>query len=602
MTPFEKFIMHRRTFLIAVLLLLGSNAHAQLKLPNIFGDNMVIQRDKPIRVWGSAEPDSNVRVIFGERDLTAKSDSNGKWMMELEPLSVSSRPRSLSVQSKDEKIEYDGILIGDVWLLGGQSNMEDVLEDIYHGDTEVASAHHPNVRLMTIPQIASPERLDDINRLNEFNSWTGRYEQKGSWSQCTPKSVHRFSAIGYIFGRRLHLVTGVPIGLIDASWGGTTAEAWTSREKLATVSGAKPLTDEWDRKIADYDAEASLKRRIENWKRDTERRKKEGKKPNPKPTEPDQDPATNRNNPGASFNAMIAPFAELNIKGAIFNQGYNNALGNARPKLYTKVFKAMIEDWRDAFRDEKLPFGIVALTAGGEPQTNDNFELRMVDAGPFIREAQAKAWQSLENVGFAPAHDQQVPWYHPHKKFELGERIARWALYTQYGQKRLGWQPALCTKSRVNDDHIELQFDRNVRVHDGRPFAGFAIAGEDRHFYPAKAEFVVAGKDERGRDRKDESRLKVWHPLVKSPQAVRYAWARNPIANAVNSRHHERTIPIVSFRTDDWDWPEAPFEADGDELKQAHRKTINSMRDAARKQTVQRKVDEAKQFLETAQQ
>ena len=586
--------------MLGCLVFSSTSGVAELRVSHIFGDHMVLQRDEPIRVWGWAEAGASVRVAFATRDLTVKADGDGAWSVELEALPASSQPHHLAVTSDGESVSCDGILIGDIWVLGGQSNMEDVLEDVYHGDTEVAAANYSQIRLMTIPQAAAQEVLTDIERLNEFNAWTNRYEQKGSWAVCSPRAVRRFSAIGYIFGRRLHQVSGVPIGLIDASWGGTTAEAWTSRETLGTMADAKPLLDEWKSKVEAYDAGASLQRRIENWERDTERRKKEGKTPNPKPTEPDQDPATNRNHPGGSFNGMIAPYASLNIRGAIFNQGFNNALGDARPQLYAKVFQAMIEDWREAFRNEALPFGIVALTAGGEPQTLANFEERQVDAGPFIREAQAKAWQALEHVGFAPAYDQQVPWYHPHKKFELGERIARWALFTCYGQDQLGWQPAACSDWEIQDDHMILSFDRQVRVHDGRPFSGFAIAGEDQHFYPAKGEFVVVGKQDNGRDNLDESKLKVWHPLVKEPKAVRYAWARNPVANAVNSRHHERTIPIVSFRTDSWDWPDAPFGDRGSEAEQSHREKINAMRQQARDWAKERPLAEAKALLESA--
>ncbi len=582
---------------MAALTILPCEASAGLRLPHIFGDHMVIQRDQPIRVWGWAVPDSEVRVRFAERDLTVRADTDGTWLMALEALPATSRAQSLIVTSKGETAAYDGIVIGDVWLLGGQSNMEDVLESIYHGDLEVASAHYPNIRLMTIPQEAGPKPLDDIARLNEFNAWTNRYEQKGSWHPCTPKSVHQFSAIGYVFGRRLHQVSGVPIGLIDASRGGTTAEAWTNRSHLQDLDQAKALMADWDARAQAYDAEASLQRRIEQWKIASERRKKEGKQPHPKPTQPDQDPATDRNNPGGSFNGMIAPFADLNIKGIIFNQGYNNALGDSRPRLYARVFQAMIHSWREAFRDETLPFGIVGLTAGGEPQTLDNFEQRQVDAGPFIREGQVKAWQALEHVGFAAAYDQQVPWYHPHKKFELGERIARWALHDYYNQSQLGWQPAVCTSWENNGDHFLLTFDRNIRAHDGRPFEGFAIAGEDRHFYPAQASFVVSGKDEHGRDRHDESRLKVWHPLVKEALAVRYAWARNPLGNVVNSQHHERTIPLPSFRTDHWDWPEAPVIRGGEEERE-HRRQLHEMRQQARAWIKERKLAEAKAYLE----
>ncbi|MHC4165878.1 MAG: hypothetical protein ACYSWQ_02850, partial [Planctomycetota bacterium] len=523
--------------LVIVVTFTAGSLQAEVSAHNVFDQNMVLQRGKSTRVWGWADVGESVTVTYSGQKKNAKADDRGNWSVNLENLKASTESRDLVIQGKSNSITLKNVVVGDIWLCGGQSNMEDVLESIYHGDTEVVSANHPNIRLMTVPQVAAPEALADIERINEYNSWTRRHEMKGSWATCTPKTVNRFSAIGYIFGRRLHMASGVPIGLIDASWGGTTAEAWTSRAKLATIPESKGLTDEWDQKIAGYDAVASLKARIERWEKDSERRKQRGEAPNPKPTEPEQDPASDRNNPGASFNGMIAPLRGLNIKGAIFNQGYNNALGNARPRLYARVFKAMIQDWRQALRDESLPFGIIGLTAGGEPQTLENFELRMVDAGPFIREGQFKAAQELANVCFMPAYDQQVPWYHPHKKFELGERIARWALNTQYGYSQLGWKPVICTGSQNKGDHIILTFDRAVRVHDGRPFAGFAIAGEDRHFVPAKAEFVVAGKDDRGRDRRDEKLLKVWSPLVAKPLAVRYAWARNPIGNAVNSQH-----------------------------------------------------------------
>ena len=570
---------------------------AELTVAHFFGDHMVIQRDKPIRIWGTSQPGENVRVRFSIRDLTVKADAQGNWQMELEALPVSSQGKALVIQSGDTTITYDNILVGDVWICGGQSNMEDEISYVYHGDMEVSSANHPMIRLMTVPQQASPVPFKDMARINEFNSWTRRHEKKGSWSQCSPKAVERFSAIGYIFGKRLHLVSGVPIGLIDNSWGGTTIEAWTSRSTLKKIPAALGLLDEWDRKIASYDAAASLQARIQNWEKDSARREARGEKPNPKPTEPDQDPASDRNNPGASFNGMLASFSEANIKGAIFNQGYNNALGNARPRLYASVMQAMIENWRETFRDDAMPFGIIGLTPGGQPQTHDNYEIRMVDAAPFIREGQFKAAQALTHVCFMPAYDQQVPFYHPHKKVLHGERMARWALATQYGQTQLNWNPTTLEQAEINEDHVILSFNGMVRVHDGRPFEGFAVAGKDRHFVPARAEFVVKGKDDRGREQKDERKLKVWSPLVPEPVAVRYAWARNPLGNAVNSGHHERIIPIPSFRTDNWDWPEAPFESDREETRNAHREAISVMRRKAREWSEFRPVREARMLL-----
>ena len=570
---------------------------AELSVAHFFGDHMVIQRDKPIRIWGTSQPGENVRVRFSIRDLTVKADTQGNWRMELEALPVSSQGKAMVIQSGDTTITYDNILVGDVWVCGGQSNMEDEISYVYHGDMEVSSANHPMIRLMTVPQQASPVAFTDMARINEFNSWTRRHEKKGSWSQCSPKAVERFSAIGYIFGKRIHLVSGVPIGLIDNSWGGTTIEAWTSRDTLEKIPAARGLLEEWDTKIAAYDAAASLQARIQRWEKDSERRKARGEKPNPKPTEPDKDPASDRNNPGASFNGMLASFSEANIKGVIFNQGYNNALGNARPRLYASVIQTMIENWREMFRDNAMPFGIIGLTPGGQPQTRDNYEIRMVDAAPFIREGQFKAAKALNHVCFMPAYDQQVPFYHPHKKVLHGERMARWALATQYGQTQLKWNPTTLEHTEISGDHVILSFNGMVRVHDGRPFEGFAVAGKDRHFVPARAEFVVKGKDDRGREQKDESKLKVWSPLVPEPVAVRYAWARNPLGNAVNSGHHERIIPIPSFRTDNWDWPEAPFESDREETRNAHREAIGMMRRKAREWSESRPEQEARILL-----
>ena len=594
--------MHRCTLIALTLcpVSICSLARGELRVHHIFDSNMVLQRDKPVRVWGWAEAGERVTVEFAGQKKPATADGHGAWAVELGPLPASSQRRTFTARGKTEAVTYDNVLVGDVWILGGQSNMEDVLESVYHGDVEVASANFAEIRLMTIPQRASPKPLADFPRINEFNAWTNRYERKGYWLVCSPETVKRFSAIGYVFGRRLHLASRVPIGLIDASWGGTTVEAWTPRAALAAIPEALGLLKEWDAKIAAYDPAKSLEDRVQRWQKDTERRKKEGKPPQPKPTAPAPSPADNRNNPGASCNGMIGVFAGLAVKGAIFNHGYNNALGgSSRPGLYAKAFNAMIRDWRRMFRDEQMPFGIVELTAGGQPQTMENFERVMIDPAPFIREGQFKASRDLPNVGFACAYDQQVPWYHPHKKVQLGERIARWALATQYGLK-LGYAPAVCTAAKKVGQRMVLDFDRAVQTHDGRPIEGLAIAAKDRHFYPANARYVVVGKDNRGRDQVDRQKLEVWSDLVAEPLAVRYAWARNPLGNLVNSQHHERILPVPSFRTDDWDWPDAPFADRGTPEERKHSQWLRDLRKQAEEWASRRRIEQAEATLKQA--
>ena len=575
-------------------------ARAELRVHHAFDSNMVLQREKPVRVWGWADAGEAVGVEFAGQKKAATAGQDGAWAVELDPLPASAEPRRLVVKSKAGTIAYDNVLVGDVWVCGGQSNMEDVLEDIYYGDVEVASADLPSIRLMTVPVCASPTPVKDFPRINEFNSWTNRHEMKGYWDVCSPETVRRFSAIGYVFGRRLHLATKVPIGLIDASRGGTTVEAWTSRRMLATVPEAAPLLKEWDNRIVAYDPAQSLQDRVKRWEQDTERRKKQNQPPQPKPTEPAPSPAVNANNPGASYHGMLGVLGGLAVKGAIFNQGYNNALGDSRPTLYAKAFSAMIRDWRGTFRDEKMPFGIVELTAGGQPQTLENFERMMIDPAPFLREGQLRAARDLPDVGFACAYDQQVPWYHPHKKLVLGERIARWALATQYGVK-LGYETILCTSSKAAGGRVVLEFTKPVQTHDGRPFEGFAVAAADRRWVPAEAQYVVTGKDNRGRDQYDRKRLEVWSDLVAEPAAVRYAWARNPLGNLVNSQHHERILPVPSFRTDEWDWPEAPFAARGTPEENEHRQQLNTLRKQADEWTRQRPLQQAKALLEKAE-
>ncbi|HUT10396.1 MAG TPA: hypothetical protein VMY42_07865 [Thermoguttaceae bacterium] len=592
-----RFSMPRCVLLVAAVLCPAGFVQAEVRVHHVFDDNMVLQREKPVHVWGWAEPGEAVTVEFADRTKTTAAGAEGTWAVDLDALEASSQPRTLVVKGKDNAATFENVLVGDVWVLGGQSNMEDTISYVYHGDVEVASANLPSIRILTIPVCADAAPQTDFPRIDEFNAWTNQSEQKGSWFVCSPETIHRFSAIGYVFGRRLYLAGQIPIGLIDTSVGGTTVEAWTSREALAAVPEAAALLKEWDERIATYDPQQDLADRIGRWEKESEKQKEEGREPSPRPDDLRPGPACDRNNPGASYNGMIAPFAPFPVKGAIFNQGYNNALGDARPALYAKTFQAMIGDWRRAFGDENMPFGIVELTAGGQPQTLENFELMTIDPAPFIREGQFKAHRELPNVGFACAYDQQVPWYHPHKKVQLGERIARWALATAYDVK-LGYQPAICTSATLQDDRMVLTFDREVQTHDGRPIEGFAVAGADQQFVPARAEYAILGKDDRGRDREDRKTLEVWSDLVETPAAVRYAWARNPLGNLVNGQHHERVLPVPSFRTDDWDWPEASFDP---EARGETGRLRGEMRKQAEEHNRQRRLQEARLLLEQLQ-
>jgi sialate O-acetylesterase len=569
---------------------LALQSGAQVRAAKIFDNNMVLQRDKPVKIWGHAAPQEKVKIEFGGQIKATTSNQKGEWNVLLDPMAASSIPAVMKVSGKGNALQFTNVLVGDVWILGGQSNMEFDLARIFHGDAEIASANFPNIRLMTIPSSADKPPAKDFERLNEYDSWYERYDKKGYWFICSPESVPTFSGLGYIFGRRLFMASQVPIGLIDVSLGGTTVEAWISPETLAEMPENKSLLKQWNDNVVAYDPEVNLRKQISNWRRDSAISIKEGRLPGPQPVKPSPGPAYDRNFPGSSFTGMISVIAGLTAKGVVFHQGYNNALDDSRPKQYALNFKALISDWRKVFNDSSLPFGIIEFSAGGEPQTLENFELRMIDPSPFIREAQLQAFKEVPGTGFVCSYDQQVNWYHPQKKVEAGERMARWALSTHYGFQ-LEWQPARCTGVERLKDRIIVTFDKDVKSSDDRPIEGFAIANSDRHFYPAKASYLKT-QNEKGEFVENKKVIVVVNNLVADPQEVRYAWARNPLGNMVNDDN--RIIPVPLFRSDNWDFPEAPYQPDEYIL---HRTNLKLLRKQAVEMSKLRIMQEAESVL-----
>ena len=522
--------------------------YSQVLPAHIFDNNMVLQRGKPVRIWGTAQSREKIKVEFAGQIKTTTADDQGNWIVFLDPMTASSEPRVMKVSARSGNVSFSNVLVGDLWVLGGQSNMEFDLARIFHGDVEILSAHYQGIRLMTLPSSANLEPKKDFDRINEYDSWYDRFDKKGYWFICSPETVPTFSGLGYVFGRRLYTASQVPIGLIDVSLGGTTVEAWLKPETLAKMAENRLLLKQWNDKVVAWDSASSA--------------------PNP---------LYDRNFPGSSYTGMIAPIAGMTVKGIIFHQGYNNALEDARPDLYSLNFQTLIQDWRDAFMDPELPFGIIELSAGGEPQTLDNYELRMIDPAPAIREGQLKAFLDIKNTGFASAYDQQVNWYHPQKKVELGERMARWALKTQYGFD-ITWEPSRILKTEIVGDSLVVTFSKEVKTSDDRPIEGFCLSGPDHHFYPSKASYW-SYLDEKGQKVDDKTKVVVWNRLVDNPVALRYAWARNPLGNLVNQDCP--LIPVPLYRSDSWNYPEAPFEPDAYAV---HRTNLRAMRKIALEQ------------------
>ena len=248
----------RNCFLL-LFFLAGMTLQAQVKPAHIFDNNMVLQREKPVKVWGLAAPKEKVKVEFGGQLKYTVANQLGEWYVYLDPMSANAKPQEMKVSGKGSSVLFNNVLVGDVWILGGQSNMEFDLFRIFHGDVEVLSANFPKIRLMTIPSSADLKPQKDFDRINEYDSWYERYDKKGYWFICSPETVPTFAGLGYIFGRRLYMASQVPIGLIDVSMGGTTVEAWLKPETLAEMAENSSLLKQWNDKVAAYDPDEDLK-------------------------------------------------------------------------------------------------------------------------------------------------------------------------------------------------------------------------------------------------------------------------------------------------------------------------------------------------------
>ncbi len=581
-----------------------------LCVSNTFQSNMVLQRDKPIHVWGWADPGEEVTVRFAGEQVSAKAGKDRAWKVTLAAVTVDTTPQPMTIQGNAKTLVLDNILVGDVWVLGGQSNMEFELAKVENGQLEIVSANFPEIRILTVPYGQGPEFKQGFARLHEWSGWFGRHFRKGDWQVCTPETARDLSAIGYVFARRIHKASNVPIGVIDASRGGTTVETWTPLPVLRAMDSEATRTKlaHFDSGVAAWDPQADLESRIANHRQWMERQTKQGK---PIPDDKQQAPSDlrpgpigNHNFPGHCYAGMISPIAGLSIAGAIFHQGYNNAFeGSAGAEMYRDIFPEMISAWRDAFGDPELPFGILSLCTDGYPQTRNDYCEKMFNAGIAIRAAQYQTFLDFynsgdQNIGFVSTYDLRRRWYHPQLKVPAGERIARWALATQYGfDREIRWKPPLLVGMDKRDGALQIELDTEVSDPEDGAIEGFAIAGEDREFHPADVTYAEKGKDDRGRIQYDRRKLVLTSPMVPQPTHFRYAWGRNPLANLQASGNLD--LPFATQRSDDWKMEEVPLGVHDDEVTlPLSRGDRSKIVQALREQDKQRRLKEALQFVE----
>jgi len=565
-----------------------SPVHAeQLRLHAIFDSDMVLQRGKPITIWGWAKPGADVAVQLGTDKATAKAAAEkGRWEVTLPAREASTEPQNLTVTAGGEKVEMGNIVVGDVWVMYGQSNMAFPLGKVSKRDTESAQANLPNLRLFSITTNEQADLPDDIRR---------EAIDTGGWVTSTPQTALEFSAIGLAFGAQIQRSLDIPIGVIKNSRGGASMEALVPRHKFLEIPSGKALVEHIDAQRATFDIEAESKRVYEiQLKRAQDQKLPEDKWPK-KPVNADNVPSWNipgksPSHPASVYNGMFGVFKGYNIKGVLLHHGHNNAMtNNCRPQFYRWMTKALIEGVREDFNDPTIAYGVIGFCAGGRPQSEEDFELQP-PGPPFIREAQRLGVEDLKDPalnGYIPAYDVQVPGLHPGKKVEHGHRAARWALNKFY-DKKAQWDEAKLLSVKTEGDEMILTFDRRAHPDDMSPIIeGFALAGEDGKFYMAYArnstvgEFWGAAKI-----------IHVWSPLVPNPVALRYAWGHSPMGNLKVNGHQE--MPIPEFRTDSWDLPESEDLTD----KGLTREFGNQWKADGQARLDYRRAEEAKRILE----
>lgn len=508
---------------------------ADVRLPAILGSHMVLQRGGTAPIWGWADPGEQVAVkaSWAPEGLSVVAGGDGRWRVNLSTPAAGG-PHTLTITGRNE-IELEDILVGEVWLCSGQSNMQMPLkhptpgytEPVLNHEAEIAKANHPNIRLFLVPYTASDATLD---------------EGKGEWRRCTPESVERFTALGYFFGRELHGRLGVPVGLIGASQGASALESWTSHGVLAADPGYAPILERYAEALRNLPA---AKRKYEEDTKAWEALAPAEQETQVRPWRPYGDYKFCA--PSTLYNGMIHPVIPFAMRGVIFYQGEENSIWTLD---YQKLFSQMIGSWRAAWENPELYFFFAQLSSYDvnhlspvsrywiEWHPNEKQKATISDdSWAKVQEAQLKSLQ-VPNTGLAVTIDVGDPSnIHPVNKQEVARRLALWALAKTYGQK-IVYSGPIYRSLRQEGKKAVVGFEplqSPLAARGTGPLQGFSVAGQDRVFHPAQA-------------RIEGEKVIVWSEDVRTPVAVRYAWGSYPEHNLAN----EAGLPASPFRSDNW--------------------------------------------------
>lgn len=508
---------------VASIAWVATCARAEVRMPAIFGDHMVLQSGVGVNIWGWAAPDEQIHVQLGSQTADARAGAGGKWSVQLQPLKTGENV-SLAVRGQANSLNFNDVVAGEVWIASGQSNMALGLNGALGGKEAAADANYPSIRFFTVDKVPSSQPKADCG---------------GRWRPCSPETAGSFSAVGFFFAMKLQHDLGVPVGIINASLNGSTCESWTRKEVLQGDRELKHLVDEWDAKVRAYDPGLETERysaamtayhmKLKTWEQEDADAKAQGTRSPKRPQMPSMivSPLEMSNYPGNCYNGMLAPLVRFPVKGVIWYQGESNA---GTPGVYTRLLSTMISDWRGQWHIANLPFIFVQLPWRGKADQGIADE-----AWAPMREAQARVL-SLPMTAMVVTVDNTEGILHPKDKRPVGERLALAARGLAYGEKLPCMGPVF-SHYVARGQVVTLKFTHadGGLVARGGMLTGFSVAGEDRVLVPAKARIVG-------------DRVEVMADGVTSPRSVRYGW----MAGQSPSLFNGAGLPAEPFRTDSW--------------------------------------------------
>ncbi|TWT39288.1 sialate O-acetylesterase [Blastopirellula retiformator] len=510
--------------LLSTLLALGATpALAEVRLPGFFGDHMVLQQQMPLPVWGWADPGQQVTVTLGEAAATAKADDKGNWKVELPAMEAGGGPMKLTVAAGERKLTLSDILLGEVWLCSGQSNMEWVVRSSKNAAAEIAAANYPEIRQIKFSHQTSAAPQDDV---------------KGTWTICSPETAGNFTACGYFMGRKLYQELNVPIGLINSSWGGTRIEPWTPPVGFAKVAELKDLSQRVQRRTPGTPQNRALAKghmaATEKWLAEAKAKDAAGEAIPPSPAVPgDLQPHVSATDPTAIYNSMIHPLIGLPFRGAIWYQGESN---HGEGMLYKYKMEALIGGWRKLWNMGDFSFFYVQIA----PYQYGDEKPEVL---PVFWEAQAAALD-IPKTGMVVINDvATLNDIHPPMKQEVGLRLANLALRDVYGQKDVIADGPTFKELKEEKGALRVVFDNvaaGLKSSDDQPLTHFEVIGVDTGWMKADAKI-------------DGDSVILTSSEVNQPVAMRFAWHKLAEPNLVNSAG----LPTSAFRAGEVPKPDA---------------------------------------------